>query len=361
MYVVLDSSVISEADWHLRSAAVLVLLEASRRGGVHLAVPEIVVREVTTKHREREKATITKLENVRASLRELQAEQRGDEGAPVEAQTDRFASDLRARLKDALVEIPPLDSATNEELVMRALARRRPFDSNGRAGYRDALIWHAILKLAHKDEVVLVSKDGDFATKNDRNRLHEHLVDDLAARGLATDRVRLFESVERAVRAVFDPADALVKALDERLEEDERFYDEVVDELREARHYGYGEIAPNLDIALESDAEPYQRWVRDFDLDDLVQFGRLRVVRAYPAGEDAYSVELTVDAEAQFRVEISTEAWFERPPRAEFEVALDERSFYVAGFAAVRLEFWSRYSVARNSFEDHELISIDNQ
>ena len=71
--------------------------------------------------------------------------------------------------------------------------------------------------------------------------------------------------------------------------------------------------------------------------------------------------KLTVDAEAQFRVEISTDPWFRRPPSTPFELAADERSFYAAGFADVRLEFWSRYARERGQFEEHELVVAANR
>ena len=356
MYVVLDSNVIIQKDWHLTSPAALVLLAASRDSGVHLALPELVIREVATKHREREQATIAKLESTRRSLIALQAAFSSDDRVPVEPVSDSWAADFRVRLRDALTEILPLDSASHDELIERALARRRPFDGEGRAGYRDALIWYAVLRLADKDEVVFVSDDGHFA--GDGGTLHPDLRDDLVARGLAADRVRLFGSLTDAVRAVFTPAEELLEALDNRLADDASFHDLLLDELQEARHYGYGEIAPDLDIALETDAEPYERWIRDFDLTDLVSLKNLRLLRAYPADQDSFIVELTVEADAHFRVELSTEGWYERPPQAEFELSTDERSFYAAGMAAVSLEYWSRYSRVKNDFEEHDLVHI---
>lgn len=356
MYVVLDSNLIIEKDWQLSSPAALVLFEASRRGGIDVAVPELVVREVTAKHHEREAATISKLENTRSSLRRLQAAFSSDDRVPVEGVSDRWAADFRKRLKDALVEIPPIDAATHDELVERALARRRPFDGEGRAGYRDALIWHAVLALAVKDEVVLVSGDGDFGD----DALHPHLVDELKERGLA-GRVRLFSSMEDAIRALFEPANALVEELNERLRSDSRFHDQLVEELRKTHHHDFAQVVPEVDVDLESHAEPYSHWITEYNLDDLFGFRDLKLVRAYPAGGDVFSVELTIDAEAQFRVEISTEAWLHRPPQTPFEIASDERSFYATGLADVRLEYWSRYSRASASFEEHELVAMENR
>jgi predicted nucleic acid-binding protein len=96
MYVVLDSNVIIEKDWHLTSPAALALLEASSRGGVGLVVPEIVVREVTAKHREREAATLAKLENARSALRKLQASFSSDDHPPATAVTDLWGSISRS-------------------------------------------------------------------------------------------------------------------------------------------------------------------------------------------------------------------------------------------------------------------------
>ena len=86
-------------------------------------------------------------------------------------------------------------------------------------------------------------------------------------------------------------------------------------------------IAPDLDVELESDAEHYSRWVRNFGLDDLVDSNnRGRYAPTPPTGTRS-AVELKGDAESHFRVEMSTEAWFERPPRTESELASDARSF----------------------------------
>lgn len=358
MYVVLDSSVITVTDWHLSSPAARVLLEASRRGGVHLAVPEIVIREVTTKHREREAATIGKLENVRSSLRKLQAGFSSDDRRPVAAISDRWADDFRKRLKSALTEITPLDVVSHDELVTRALARRKPFDGEGRAGYRDALIWHAVLVLAVKDEVAFVSKDGDFGTDHG---LYEKLKDDLEAHALPRERVRLYRTLEDVVRALFDPAKDLVAELNARLDADDAFKTQMLDELRRAYVRSITPLAPDFEVDLEADADEYYDWLEDYDLEDLSNFRDVEFVDAYPAADGEFSIELTVAADAVFRVKFSTQAFLHRSPRAPFDFSTDEQSFYASGFADVSLQFWSHYSRTSGAFAEHELIEIGNR
>ncbi len=52
---------------------------------------------------------------------------------------------------------------THDETVARAIAKRTPFN-DGAKGYRDALVWEAVLAETHRStaEVVLVTKDGGF-------------------------------------------------------------------------------------------------------------------------------------------------------------------------------------------------------
>lgn len=132
MRVVLDSSVIAERDWHLASAAAQALLAASERAQLQLVVPEVVVREVSTKLREREQETLRKVNDARAALRRLQAarsyDARGaDDYPPVGEDLER---DFRKRLEKAKARIAAFPDVSHEDLVKRALERRRPFDKN---------------------------------------------------------------------------------------------------------------------------------------------------------------------------------------------------------------------------------------
>jgi hypothetical protein len=304
------------------------------------------VREVTTKYREVEAATITKLGRLWGPKHANSITTKGD----------GYENEFRARLEHYLVDILPLDSVTHDELIARALARRRPFDDSGRVGYRDALIWHNVLEAARHEDVALVTRDKGFGEKG---RLHAHLQEDLAQRGLSRSRVSLFHSIEDVVRTLFKPVDELVTNLRELLVGDSSFHQSLVEQLQDAARMGGGYVDPNFSIDLDAGAEQWDQWVQDFDLVDFSNFRNVRIERAFPGADDAYSIEISINADAEFRVEISTDAWRVRPPLSpyEYELSVNEDAFYAGGWADVTLEFWSRYSRTDGSFLHHELTS----
>jgi len=93
----------------------------------------------------------------------------------------------------------------HEDLVKRAMARRKPFNENG-VGYRDSLIWETTLSLATRldTQVILLSKNtNDFG--DDERELHPDLIEDLADLELPRDKVILVSSLEDFVNAYIDP------------------------------------------------------------------------------------------------------------------------------------------------------------
>ena len=104
--------------------------------------------------------------------------------------TNEVAS-FRERLEAQFDRVLDYPDIQHEVLVMRAVTRTRPFDEEGE-GYRDALIWETILKLASEvdSEVVFISNDNDFS--NQGRELHNDLAVQMDELGLSKDRVLLF-------------------------------------------------------------------------------------------------------------------------------------------------------------------------
>jgi len=96
--------------------------------------------------------------------------------------------------------ILPYPDVSHRDVTARALARRRPFDSLGHEGYRDALIWESVLAFARtlaRERVVLVSRNSkDFADA--AGDLHADLRRDVAALTTAST-VTLVRDVGRLV------------------------------------------------------------------------------------------------------------------------------------------------------------------
>jgi hypothetical protein len=80
----------------------------------------------------------------------------------------RYRKDIEQIVTEADGDILPIPNVPHSRLIERAVARRRPFDDQGR-GYRDALIWENVLGLLERspsDAVILISNDKSAFAKS---------------------------------------------------------------------------------------------------------------------------------------------------------------------------------------------------
>jgi hypothetical protein len=119
----------------------------------------------------------------------------------------------------------------------------------------------------------------------------------------------------------------------------------------------------DIAVELDSDYEPWSHWIRYKEVTGFSDFQNIRIARAYPAEAGQFGVEITVDAEAEVNVWISKEAWWSRPPRSTTDFDTDEDSweFPVPATGKATLEYWSRYSVEKGDFIDHQLTEVRNR
>ncbi len=106
-----------------------------------------------------------------------------------------FHEYLDRRLAGLHINILPLPEISHEDLIIRALKHRKPFDQNGK-GYRDALIWFSLVHSAHSDvdEVYLVTENTkDFGPGP---KPYPDMAKDLESEGIAPDRVRIVTSLD---------------------------------------------------------------------------------------------------------------------------------------------------------------------
>jgi hypothetical protein len=93
----------------------------------------------------------------------LQGDLKSVDGTPINE------SFLTARLRAVGVKICEHKEVSIDKIVGRAISRLKPFDSEGRKGFRDALIWESMLKVltGQSAEAVLISNNStDFGTGN---------------------------------------------------------------------------------------------------------------------------------------------------------------------------------------------------
>lgn len=177
------------------------LLNRCRRGDLRIVVPDVVIREAARHFGPavaKELAPSTRLlETLRslgvADLPDLE-EVRSAIGDPQAFYIER----LRSRLERHDAVVAPVPEVSQEQILARDLAGRKPFIASGK-GYRDALIWETVLELVRSlpegDVVYLVTKNkGDFA--NDDGGLAADLDADL----VALDRPGVVVRVDTAVQ-----------------------------------------------------------------------------------------------------------------------------------------------------------------
>ncbi len=162
MKVLIDSNQFI-ADFLLESAPFRYLMHFLNNDGHTLLLSRLVLEEVENKY-----ATETKKALVDASKSNQRLEQLGLPRGP-ESPLGFVVSplNLEKRIRDQInsVQILEYKDVPHVEVVQRALKRRKPFDADGAAGYRDCLLWLSLIRSLESDsgetdkEVILISSN----------------------------------------------------------------------------------------------------------------------------------------------------------------------------------------------------------
>lgn len=206
--IVLDATVLV-ADLVLRGSALRSTLAEATRAGHEIAIPEVVIRETVNRYAEMLSQSRSDLKRSAAKLRRLDlgvyqprlfgagrtppqpSPPWGDVDLPdVEACVEEYRGWLTDRLDEYSVNVLPIVTIAHQDVVDRDLARRKPFSAGGK-GYRDYLIWLAVLDAAAVgNEVLFVSSNTKDFTE-DGETLHPDLRWDLQERGIQSTAVLL--------------------------------------------------------------------------------------------------------------------------------------------------------------------------
>jgi hypothetical protein len=207
MQVILDTTEFY-SDLEMRHPAFQFLETYLIRHPAQLIVPRIVCQEVVNHFREALTKTFQKAESALQSLRRLAPEtiQGPTLNLDRAATVERFNQQFSGRLQRLRAIVPSYDDTPIASLVERALMRRKPFDSEGRAGFRDALIWEAVLNIARTTEgeiVFVTSNSGDFGN---HRQLAPDLVNDLVTAEVDPNRIVLCGGLQRFVEEIIQPS-----------------------------------------------------------------------------------------------------------------------------------------------------------
>jgi PIN domain len=169
--VVLDANAMWH-QWWLTGTSWDDLRSLVEQQRIALYVPEVVVQEVVRGRRHDANDLVRELTQVNLSRIERLLKL----GLPTDrkiltGQVQKLVSDydteLRARLGQLRAVIIPIPAVSHQEILTRAMERRRPFTGESRDGYRDVLIWHSLLNVVqrgHAGIVFVTNNTTDFCT-----------------------------------------------------------------------------------------------------------------------------------------------------------------------------------------------------
>jgi hypothetical protein len=295
-----------------------VVLDAAARGRLVVVVPELVVREVVNKWREKTIGEVIKLRDGVGRLRKYGVAVILPDANQLEAEAIKVEAALRAKLKMPGVLNPGFPLVGHEPLVQRALDRRLPFTRDGKDGYRDAVLWETVIELAADCEVILVSKDVPAFAGSDKTTLAHALASEVRERLGDTASVELVQDLQAV-------ADRLVA-------QDEKALHAVRELVREK---SFGAV---LEEALEDEIRTVTLGPRHFQelkvstrsmwgwISDLNELGAIVVTNAYTvsAGQTlaeldaaaSVGVAFTVTPEEARKFQYRDDIW---PGRGEWE------------------------------------------
>ena len=271
--LILDTNQIVEKDWRLRSAAIRLIEKAVELDLVSVVVPQIVVEETCNKFRQRLEAIIKSTTEKKAGIERLI-----DSKIPllipkIDLESKKYEAYLDHRLKELKVIRTSYTDIDHEWLVPRALGTRRPFQRRDR-GYRDALLWHAVLEdVASTDHHTYFVSENKSDFGDEKGDFHPQLMDDLDEAGLkeyVTYMHDIYSFVENVVKPALQQVPNPLTVVDfERLFEEH--LDSIIDQInREVDRQGLANV-PNelfeggsyIDGLSMSSAEPVDAYALD--------------------------------------------------------------------------------------------------
>lgn len=168
----------------LSSANVSLLLSLAKRGEITLAVPDVVVHELSRQWAERVQAACAGIDE---SVEKLNEDLRQVGRAPLVVsptalERDVFYDHAVSILKRSNASIPPLPDVPLADIMQRDLDVRKPFERSGK-GFRDALTWESIKQYCvdpTRHVIFVTENHRDFCVK-EKGPLHPDLRGELHA------------------------------------------------------------------------------------------------------------------------------------------------------------------------------------
>lgn len=201
MKIILDTTELYNDHW-MRSPTLALLREIVQVSGDEVLIPSVVLAELDRQYEREVSRSIKELSSHHYRLKKLAPRSftpRAQELPEAETLVAHYRKSVPTRLE--ALGIKTLDKEVlMPSLLNRALHGRRPFNQEGKKGFRDTLIWEQVLALACTDDAPIT-----FITKNTKdfggnNGLHGDLAQDLEKLKLPADKIRLVGSLHDFTR-----------------------------------------------------------------------------------------------------------------------------------------------------------------
>ena len=199
MKIIPDSNIYC-ADYHMTGSDFKTLFAGLYALDHRLCVLAIVLDEVVGSFRRQLESVRDRASKLRSDYRRLSASDlvTSISDDDIERMTTEFSTTMRTRLAVFPTDFVPYPEISHESVVSRAIDRKRPFSEKG-SGYRDTLIWDSVVREARDGHVVAFITADTKAFAGSGNELHADLNAELAALGIDSGRVLLYNSLKHFV------------------------------------------------------------------------------------------------------------------------------------------------------------------
>ena len=299
MKIVIDTNIFFH-DFMLDGTEFRTLFSELPRLGYVLCLPQIVYDETINKFLEETRKVYDNAKKLGVSA--IQFSNFPNPSISPENAKESYQAYFTKTLQNLNAELIGYPPVTHQNLVERALARKKPFRSSDTGGYRDALLWETILELAKNDEVSFITNNPKDFSDEDKKGLHQDLIDDIQSRELKN--VSLFTSIHGFNEVKIYPELKNIDEIQEQLKADE--YDGLSlvtfldGELTE--HLGSQELDPSdLDLPNEFESP---------SLSLVEKIGEISEINVRQLSSGELLITFSADMECEFNIFIYKPDYF---------------------------------------------------
>ena len=325
MNIIIDSNII-DRDFQLTGHSFRVFFNGLSKIGAVLYVPQIVIDEVKNKFDEKLTSNLRELKKLTGEMISLPVAKKKNQEL-----TEKYNAMVCQKFASVNAIIPAYPKTTHQELVQRALLRKKPFSKSGR-GYRDALIWEVIISLAKdrdKPIVFITNNTNDFC--DSKKQPHPDLIADLKYHKINVDHFEIFADLNTFIEKKIKPTLESLESVRTQLS---------------AGHYPGFNLVEELqgfldDLVYQDEWESSEiGFPREFEnprISGFYDISNINVVDVRKMSSDELLIEIEVDAECEFDFFIT---------HSNLAILSDDERPYITDYD------WNEWSAAAATMKD---------